>query len=515
MKFKGKNLTIKYGNKEVEPPIKRIGNVLILDEKNIPINEKYQIVVDGKTVKNENARKLKKPKKFSDPIELTYYKTKQLRELKNNRHGLDEYIVYTMHIRGFTKSKTSSAKNKGTFEAAKNNISYLKNLGFNAVELLPIYYTNPVIADNKNIINYWGYTVDAQYYAVNPSYGVDDEINEFREFVKECHQNDIDVILQFYFDDKNINEIEEILGYWIYNFGVDGFHLLGNFDKKIIGSPYLADSNLFIDQGNETDLTVSYNDEFMVNIRKIMQGDKNAVRHAVRHIITNQKRVNYVANVDGFTLRDVFSYVNKHNESNGEFNKDGREFNFSQNQGFEGETEDEYINRIRKKLVKNALTFLFMSSGIPLINMGDECYKTHLGNNNMYCSDSELNYLTQDKDNDIAATVKSLIDIRKYLNIDYNINRNYSLHGHEAWINPLENYNGCLGIYQSENIEFFIAVNFTEEEKILGVPNEADNLELIFTTSDKKTEIINRHVTVYERSISIFAGKDKLCVENM
>ncbi len=106
--------------------------------------------------------------------------------------------------------------------------------------------------------------------------------------------------------------------------------------------------------------------------------------------------INFITCHDGFTLRDLFSYNQKHNEANKEDNRDGTNDNHSCNNGVEGNTEDPVIIRARKQLVKNALCLLMFSAGTPMLLHGDEIYRTQHGNNNVWCQDDELSWLSWD-----------------------------------------------------------------------------------------------------------------------
>jgi glycogen operon protein len=102
--------------------------------------------------------------------------------------------------------------------------------------------------------------------------------------------------------------------------------------------------------------------------------------------------VNFVTAHDGFTLRDLVSYNDKHNEANGEDNRDGHSDNRSWNCGHEGPTEDATVNALRAKQQRNFVTTLLLSQGIPMLVSGDECGRTQQGNNNAYCQDTELSW---------------------------------------------------------------------------------------------------------------------------
>jgi glycogen operon protein len=107
--------------------------------------------------------------------------------------------------------------------------------------------------------------------------------------------------------------------------------------------------------------------------------------------------INFITAHDGFTMMDLVSYNEKHNESNGENNNDGENHNRSFNYGVEGPTDDARILAIRKKQIRNFITTLFLSEGIPMLLSGDEMGRTQNGNNNAYCQDNELNWVNWDK----------------------------------------------------------------------------------------------------------------------
>jgi isoamylase len=124
--------------------------------------------------------------------------------------------------------------------------------------------------------------------------------------------------------------------------------------------------------------------------------------------------INFITAHDGFTLRDLVSYNVKHNEDNGEDNKDGEDHNRSSNYGVEGETDDPEINCLRQRQIRNFLTTLFLSQGVPMLVAGDEMGRTQFGNNNAYCQDNEISWLNwKDADQELLAFVRKLIKLRK------------------------------------------------------------------------------------------------------
>jgi isoamylase len=124
--------------------------------------------------------------------------------------------------------------------------------------------------------------------------------------------------------------------------------------------------------------------------------------------------VNFVTAHDGFTLRDLVSYNDKHNEANGENNNDGINENDSWNCGAEGETDDPAILKLRARQKRNLLATLLLSQGVPMLLAGDEIGNTQRGNNNAYCQDSEIAWIKWDQaDEDLLAFVQMLTRLRR------------------------------------------------------------------------------------------------------
>ena len=166
-----------------------------------------------------------------------------------------------------------------------------------------------------------------------------------------------------------------------------------------------------------------WNGRFRDDVRSFFRGDDGSLKHFAdrllgSHEIYGRKEreaegsVNFVACHDGFTLNDLVSYSHKHNEANGEENRDGGEDNRSWNCGAEGPTEDPEIERLRTRQVKNFMTVTLLSLGLPMFLMGDEVRRTQYGNNNAYCQDNQANWFDWSllvKHADIHRFVKLLI----------------------------------------------------------------------------------------------------------
>ena len=194
-------------------------------------------------------------------------------------------------------------------------------------------------------------------------------------------------------------------------------------DLKLIAEGWDAAGGYFLGQFPEG--WAEWNGKYRDVVRRFVRGDEGTVVELATRIAGSadlyagrspHASINFVTCHDGFTLRDLVSYRYKHNEANGEGNRDGADENFSYNYGVEGETDDPQINRIRKQQVKNFVVILMVSHGTPMILMGDEMYRTQKGNNNAYCHDNEttwLDWTLKEKHADIFRFFQKMIEFRK------------------------------------------------------------------------------------------------------
>ncbi len=419
----------------------------------------------------------------------------------------EDSFVYLLHVRGFTKSSSSqlSHSKRGTFNGILEKIPYLKSLGVTTLELMPVYEMNEVenpikntrnskgkketlvyskdgsILDEKAIttkLNFWGYK-KGYYFAPRTAYceNPQDAENEFKNFVKTLHENGIEVILQFFFqENENDSLIMDALRFWRCTYHVDGFHLKGARlpIRQIVKEPLFTDVKLWYDWFDCGDLygqnppdkryLAFYNNNFLYASRRFLKSDDNTVNDFMKAMIANgldHGFINYISNYEGFRLADLVSYEHKHNEENGENNKDGTDNNLSWNCGIEGRTRKHNILKLRNKQMKNILTMLFMAQGVPMIFSGDEFGNSQGGNNNPYCQDNEIGWVdwkAMDRNSDILEYVRFLSELRakyKFIHgkkpfkmMDY-ISCGYpdlSCHGKEAWRPDLSGYSHILGM---------------------------------------------------------------------
>ena len=222
--------------------------------------------------------------------------------------------------------------------------------------------------------------------------------------------------------------IMDSLRYWVQEMHVDGFRFdlasalaremhsvdrLGSFFDIIHQDPVLSTVKLIAEPwdvgpggyqvGNFPVLWAEWNDRYRDTVRKFWRGDEDQMAELGWRLTGSSdlyqedgrnpySSINYVVSHDGFTLHDVVSYDHKHNEANGEGNRDGHENNLSHNYGHEGEVDNPDIRRVREQQQRNFLATLLFSQGVPMLCGGDEIGRTQRGNNNAYCQDNEISW---------------------------------------------------------------------------------------------------------------------------
>ncbi len=179
------------------------------------------------------------------------------------------------------------------------------------------------------------------------------------------------------------------------------------------------------------DRWAEWNGKYRDHVRRFVRGDEGMVSKFASKLMASpdiyhdrsrepNRSIHFVACHDGFTLNDLVSYNVKHNEANGENNRDGTDANFSWNCGTEGPADDPKINALRLRQIKNFLTLTFISQGTPMLLMGDEVRRTQLGNNNAYCQDNEISWFDWElvqKNNDLLRFTRGLIEFTQSLEI--------------------------------------------------------------------------------------------------
>jgi glycogen operon protein len=312
-------------------------------------------------------------------------------------------------------------------------------------------------------LNYWGYTA-GNYFAVKASYSsTPDAALEWKELLRELHANGMECVMEMYFDEKmNQNVILDALRYWVSEFHVDGFHLLGRSVPvtAIAQDMLLSRTKIFYDrfepflfeQKKRYPHLYLYNDDYYYPIRKILNQQGGQLAE-----FANQQRrqhemlgfVNFVAGNNGFTLADLFSYGQKHNEANGEDNSDGNDWNYSTNCGVEGKTTRRAVVTVRERKIRNAFAIIMAAQGVPLFLAGDEFGNSQEGNNNAYCQDNRIGWLNWKQQNKFAwlgEYVAKLVQFRQQhpiiaretpmarADVEHRGFRDLSYHGDKAWM---------------------------------------------------------------------------------
>jgi glycogen operon protein len=170
-----------------------------------------------------------------------------------------------------------------------------------------------------------------------------------------------------------------------------------------------------------------WNGKYRDVVREVLRGDKGKIQELATRLSGSSdlyqhqnglpiNSINFITCHDGFTLNDLFSYYEKHNQANGEESRDGCNNNISTNCGVEGKTNDKSILELRRKMAKNAFAILLLSEGVPMLLAGDELLNSQDGNNNGYCQDNELTWIDWElayKNVDILRFVQHMIALRK------------------------------------------------------------------------------------------------------
>lgn len=427
-------------------------------------------------------------------------------DIKQLEQPFEDLVIYETHVRGYTKDKSSGVSALGTFAGLKDKIPYLKDLGINAVELMPIFEFDEMesarVVDDVQLYNYWGYNT-VSFFAPNTSYAFNEEHNhegdELKSLIKALKENGIEVILDVVFNhtaegnemgpcfsfkgiDNNVyymltpdahyynfsgcgnvmncnhpvvrSFIIDCLRHWAIEYRVDGFRfdlasILGRdqngapmanppileslaFDPvlgkmKLIAEAWDAGGLYQVGSFPSWNRWAEWNGRYRDDMRSFLKGDDGMAGNAItritgsRDLYSPESRghkasVNFMTCHDGFTLYDLYSYNEKHNEKNGWNNTDGDNNGHSWNCGAEGETDDPNVNGLRRRLIKNAFAALLCSRGPAMFFAGDEFCNTQFGNNNAYCQDNIISWLDWsrlEEFKEIHDFVRHMIQFRK------------------------------------------------------------------------------------------------------
>lgn len=472
-----------------------------------------------------------------------------------------DMLIYKLHVRGYTK--LADVENPGTFSGLAEKVSYIKELGMNAVLLMPCYEFHEVPAmreDMKNSyrtayvnkVNYWGYT-EGYYFAPKRAYCAGENgRQEFADMVSEFHANGIAVFMEIYFSwDMSPASGVEVLRFWHDTYGVDGFRVIGSdavlraavtdvmlTECKLMGMNFGGDCYSYGTPEkiyNDKNRLIWYDEGFMEAARHFLRGDEDSIAEFLNKTIRHQDghpTVNFMADQNCFTLMDMVSYERRHNEYNGENNKDGRRYNISMNCGAEGRTGKSTVLRMRIKMVKNALAMTILSASVPMLMAGDEFGISHGGNNNPYCLDDEINYIDWgllEKNHELYAFAKELIAFRRmhscihpaleFTMSDHRVKGmpDLSCHSERAWYPLMEEYSHNIGLlycgaYVDETSNVYIIYNMHTEPHefaIIGSAGKNWTCELCSDVAGVVVDEKKRRIRLMPKTMAVFVSVTK------
>ena len=551
-----------------------------------------------------------------------------------SKKELCDLIIYELHVRDFTHHPSSGVRHRGTFSGLMEKIPYLKELGINAVELMPIFEfdetMNSRTVDGKQLLECWGYNT-VGFFAPNSSYAAANEHNqegtEFKTLIRELHANGIEVILDVVFNhtaegnekgktisfkglDNNIyymltpdgnyynfsgcgntlncnhpvvqQLILECLRYWTINYRVDGFRfdlasILGRNEdgspmnnppllRTLANDPILSNVKLIAEAWDAGGLYqvgsfpasgrwAEWNGRYRDALRSFLKGECwNAwdaawsisgsgdlyggfYDHNHNNYAGYNSCVNFLTCHDGFTLYDLYSYNEKHNEANGWNNTDGADDNRSWNCGVEGDTDDPEVLALRRRMIRNACAVLMCSRGTPMFLSGDEFGNTKFGNNNSYCQDnitSWLDWRMLEKNRDLFEFFKFMIAFRKqhpviHKQLPTSVCGMDPIHTHNVNANktdiPRDARTFCVSFagYDKEKGHddlIYIAVNTFWEDVTITLPdlhgrgawhlnvNTYGDGNGKYCYPDEEAARIDHSFVMRPRSVAVFTGKD-------
>lgn len=528
----------------------------------------YAMGIAGRECWADNDRKVTNYRIFGRlDVDCEYKHIARLPEITK-----DKMLLYKLHVRGFTKGEKGVAS--GTFYALEKKIPYLKKLGITSVECMPCYefeelsivkrdevpdylkwdkkaddiYQENITVENDRL-NYWGYGT-GNYFAAKTSYAKDyrHPENELKHLIGKLHKEDMEFIMEFFFPrGTNQNLILNALRFWVREYHVDGFHLLGEELPvlAIVQDALLSRTKLMFDNASDELVADSktyqnlycYREEYQYSARRMLNHmEANMVE------FTNQQRkqgnrigyINYLTSNNGFTLADLFMYNDRHNEPNGEDNLDGPSYNLSSNYGEEGPTKRRFVQEIRRKQWRNAIMMLYLGQGVPMVWQGDEIENSQSGNNNAYCQDNEIGWVNWKKsarEKADIAFLQKMIQFRKQYDViakatpftfrdDYAIGYpDLSYHGEKAWIAGVNPQSMSLGmLYFDKDSEqcVYVGYNFFSGVSSLALPNIVGKKWHVYLDSADKATYANekteeyqdqRILTMHPQSICILIGK--------
>lgn len=461
-------------------------------------------------------------------------------------NSLESLVLYELHVRSFTMDKSSKVNHPGTFLGVTEKLQYIKKLGVTGLMLMPVFDFDECSVNGK--INFWGYECRNTFpFAPKASYSATGKpAEEFLEMIRKFHRAGIDVYMDMMLSgDFSVSQIQECIRYYACTYGIDGFRINDDIIPAyiLLSDAETANCRFFVSRYDEGLMSkypgrvIVQNDGFKNGMRRYLKGDEGLVRTFYDYM--KDRRGSYVSAIadhNGFCLNDLYSYDVKHNEGNGENNRDGAEFNYSWNCGEEGLTQNRKIKSLRLKMMKNAVASVMLSGGIPMLCAGDEFGCTKQGNNNTYCQDNNVSYVDwtlKDKNKELYSFVRSMIMLRmenaalcmprvtresdyRGLGIP-----EISLHGTSPWLADYQPYNRLAGVYLCGDYcdegdgektlrDFYIIFNMHWAEHNFVLPKRKDKELFVVTDTSKKLKegtLCGHSISAEPRSVIVLGTK--------
>ena len=363
------------------------------------------------------------------------------------------------------------------------------------------------------------------------------------------------------------NLILDSLRYWVSEMHVDGFRfdlapILGrDIDGQWLGKdsllgeiaqdPILSKTKLISESwdaaggyylGKMPVGFAEWNGEYRDDMRRFINGHLGVVSNLATCITGSsnlfkkqekgpQNSINFITAHDGFTMWDLVSYNKKHNIANGEDNRDGSNHNISCNYGVEGETDDEGIIKIRKQQVKNAITLLMISQGVPMIVMGDEFCRTQKGNNNPYCQDNEISWVDWDRKQKFADVYRYYCKIIHFRKTHANLRKSEFLledccpritwHGIKEdspdWSYHSRTIAFMISGNLAEDYDIYVAINGHNEPLTFELPQREDGKwsRVVDTGRKSPEDFLQRPLEVEKNQYAVESFSIVICICNL
>ena len=292
------------------PEEEGVGEVRFLSVEGLKADRyEYNFLIDGKVCVDPYVKELAGKEKFGVERKLQEHQIRgkivsmedyDWQEDQRLHLPWEDVVAYGLHVRGFTKHSSSKVVHKGTFQGVVEKLDYLKELGVNQIQCMPVYEFEEC---GKTKVNYWGYG-KGFYFAPKKAYAYGKSaVRELKDMVRACHSQGIEVVLEMPFvPGISANYVTECLRFYMLEYHVDGF-VLNPYNvpwEQLIEDPFLKDIKL-----------MQKDDGFQNVMRRFLKGDENMVNDviwALKNRSSENGKCNYITTQTGFTLWDLVSY---------------------------------------------------------------------------------------------------------------------------------------------------------------------------------------------------------------